>query len=241
MDAGVGLAEAHYAAIAALVGPDWFPSRKIEVILQGDKAPGRTGAYVDEDGAIRLSRYRADLGGYFGPLAHELAHAVRYEYWHAFDAGLWENFGYIEEGFAEFVALRVDPDKLGFPFYGYDPDVITGERLIRGEGIPQAVMRARHDLNTPCQWQSYPLRASWFGYIQETYGLEAVLSIAYAEAETTDEMLEGLLGTTLAQVDAAWEQWQLARYAAILGADELAAPYFAKFGEEPICVEGVDY
>ncbi len=241
MDAGIQAAEAHYAAIAALVGNSFLPTRKITVILEGDFTPERTGGYVDENGAVRISRYRQDLGGYFGVLAHEIAHAVRYPYWHQFNVGPWDNFGYIEEGFAEFVAILVDPDKRGFPFYGYDPDVIIGQRLERGEGIPQHLMRDRHDLNTACEWQTYPLRASWFRYIDETHGREAVLSIAYSSVETTDERIETVLGESLEQVDADWEAWQLARHAAIPNADQIAEPYFREFGGERICEAGVDY
>jgi len=227
--------------MASLVGPNHLPGRKITVILEGDFRSDRSGGYIDEQGSVHLSRYRADLGGYFGTLAHEIAHAFRYAYWHQFNVGLWDNFGYIEEGFAEFAAIAIHPDKAGFPFYGYPPDVITAQRLIRGEGIPQQVMRDRHDLNTPCEWQTYPLRASWFRYIEDEYGRDAVLSIAYSEVETTDERVETLLGAPLEQVDAAWEQWLLARYGATPGAAEIAQAYFTRFGNEPICEEGIDF
>ena len=241
MDAGIDLAEAHYAAMADLVGPNHLPGRKIKVILEGPFRSDRSGGYIDEQGNVHLSRYRSDLGGYFGSLAHEIAHAFRYTYWHRFLVGPWENFGFIEEGFAEYAAIAIHPEKAGFPFYGYPPDVITGQRLIRGEGIPQQVMRDRHDLNTPCEWQTYPLRASWFRYIEAEYGRAAVLSIAYSEVETTDERLESLLGVTMEQLDADWEGWQLARHTAIPAADEIAEPYFQKFGDQHICVAGVDY
>ena len=241
MDLGVAEAEEQWSAISALVGPELTPSAKITVILDGDKTPDRTGAYVDEQGRIHVTRYRQDLGGYFGPLAHEVAHAMRYTYWHTYNVGPWDNFGYIEEGFAEYAAILADPDKAGFPFYGHDPDVITGHRLARGEGIPQQVMRDRHDLNSPCEFQAYPLRASWFLYVRETYGAQAVLDIAYSTVETTNARIEEVLGDPLAEVDAAWEQWQRNRYAAIPNAAQLAAPYFQKFGNEPTCVAGEDW
>lgn len=241
MDLGIAEAEAHWAAISALLGPELTPSAKITVLLDGDFSTDRPGAYVDDRGRIRLTRYREDLGGYFGPLAHEVAHAMRYTYWHTYNVGPWQNFGYIEEGFAEYTAILADPDKAGFPFYGYDPDVITGHRLVRGEGIPQQVMRDRHDLNQPCEFQAYPLRASWFRYVEATYGRQTVLDIAFSTQETTDERIETLLGATLAEVDEAWEQWQRDRYAAIPNAAQLAAPYFQKFGNEPICEAGVDW
>lgn len=241
MDLGIELAEEHWVAIRDLVGAERVPSAKVTVVLDGEYRADRTGGYVDENGWVHISRYRVDLGGYFGVLAHEIAHALRYTYWHRFNVGSWDNFGYIEEGFAEFVAIQVDPDKPGFPFYGYPPDVITGARLARGEGIPQSVMRVRHDLNSPCQWQTYPLRASWFRYVDEAYGRGAVLAIAYAEVETTDAMIEALLGATLEQVDADWEAWQRARYEAFPNAEQTAAPYFEKFGGEEVCTEGVDW
>lgn len=241
MDAGISLAEALYEDIAVLVGANHLPGRKIKVILEGPFRPDRSGGYIDEQGNVHLSRYRADLGGYFGSLAHEVAHAFRYTYWHRFLVGPWQNFGFIEEGFAEFVAQQVYPEKGGFPFYLYPEDVVVGHMLIRGDAIPMQVMRDRHDLNTPCEWQTYPLRASWFRYVDETYGRAAVLAIAYAEVETTNEMIEDLLGTPIAQVDAGWDQWLRARYAAIPNAEVVAQAYMSRFGDQHFCQAGVDY
>jgi hypothetical protein len=241
MDAGIQLAEVIFESVAALIGPTHVPSRRIKVILEGDFRSDRSAGFVDEQGNIHLSRYRADLGGYFGSLAHEIAHAVRYTYWHRFMVGPWENFGFIEEGFAEFVAQQVYPEKKGFPFYGYPEDVVVGHMLIHGDAIPLQVMRDRHELNTPCEWQTYPLRASWFRYVDQTYGRAAVLAIAYAEVETTNEMIETLLGVPIVQVDAAWDEWLRARYAATAGADDLAASYLAKFGSQHRCRAGADY
>ena len=241
VDAGIELAEALYEDIAVLVGANHLPGRKIKVILEGPYRSDRSGGYVDEQGNVHLSRYRADLGGYFGSLTHEIAHAFRYTYWHRFLVGPWENFGFIEEGFAEFVAQQVYPEKGGFPFYLHPEDVVVGHMLIRGDAIPMQVMRDRHDLNTPCEWQTYPLRASWFRYVDETYGRAAVLAIAYAEVETTNEMIEGLLGAPIAQVDAGWDQWLRARYAAIPNAEAVAQAYMARFGDQHFCQAGVDY
>jgi hypothetical protein len=241
MDLGISLAETHYEAIANLVGANHLPGRKIKVILEGPFRPDRSAGFVDDQGNVHLSRYRDDLGGYFGSLPHEVAHAFRYTYWHRFNIGPWENFGFIEEGFAEFVAQQVYPEKGGFPFYGYPEDVVVGHMLIRGDAIPMQVMRDRHELNTPCQWQTYPLRASWFRYVDETYGRAAVLAIAYAEVETTNEMIAGLLGVAIAQVDADWDLWLRARYAAIPNAEAVAQAYLARFGDEPTCRAGVDY
>jgi hypothetical protein len=242
IETGIQQAEAHFTAISNLVGASQMPSGRITVILEGDKQDNRPGGYVDGEGAIHLSRYREDLGGYFSMLAHELAHALRYEYWHRHNMGAWQNFGFIEEGFAEFVALRIHPDKTGFPFYSFPEDVIAGHWLIRGEAIPLRVLRENHDeLNNLCEWQAYPERASWFRFIDEAFGREAVLAIAYSDVETSSAMIEGVLGTGLEHVDAAWEQWLLGRYAAIQRAEDIARDYWDRFGGEYTCAAGVDY
>jgi hypothetical protein len=64
--------------------------------------------------------------------------------------------------------------------------------------------------------------------IDETYGRAAVLEIAYSEVEVTSDVAQGMLGSSLAEVDAAWEQWVSARYAATLDADALAQAYRRK-------------
>jgi hypothetical protein len=242
MEAGIQQAERHFSAITDLVGASRIPSARITVILEGDKRPGRTGGYIDEQGAIHLSRYPHDQGGYFSLLAHELAHAVRYGYWHRHRTWTWPNFGFIDEGFAEFVAQRIHPGKTGFPFYGFPEDVVTGHMLLRGDAIPMAVLRENHEaLNGPCEWQAYPERASWFRYVEEAFGIEVVLAIAYAEVPTSSTMIEDLLGTELSQVDADWEQRLLTRYAAIEGAEDIALAYLDRFSGAYFCASGADY
>jgi uncharacterized protein len=77
--------------------------------------------------------------------------------------------------------------------------------------------------------------------IDETYGRAAVLEIAYSEVEVTSDVAQGMLGSSLAEVDAAWEQWVSARYAATLDADALAQAYRERIAGARICVAGVDY
>ena len=108
-------------------------------------------------------------------------------------------------------------------------------------GVQTCALPIYHELNGPCEWQAYPERASWFRFVDEVFGRAAVLEIAYSEVETSSEMIEGVLGTALEQVDADWEQWLLARYAAIQGADGIAQAYRDRFSGEHTCVAGVDY
>jgi hypothetical protein len=238
MEDGIQRAEAHFAAIAGIIGAERVPSRTITVVLRGSC----DGMRVDEEGRMLLCRYSAALGGYYGALAHELTHAMRYDFWAQHGTWSWPSFGFFEEGFAEFVALLVDPDKLGSPFFGYPEDVVAGYWVVTGQAIPNDILRPRNqELNDPCTNQAYPQRASWFHYIDDTYGRAAVLAVAYSQVEVTSEVAETLLGVGLAQVDSGWEQWVSARYDAIPNADSLAQAYRRWVPESTVCVAGVDY
>jgi hypothetical protein len=86
----------------------------IVVILagHGQAADGSwRAASVDERGRIILLRYAEGLSSYSQELTHELVHAFRRL------AGFWLS-GFLEEGLAEAVTMRVDPNEVGFPRYG---------------------------------------------------------------------------------------------------------------------------
>ncbi len=241
MEQGLEEAEAHFASIANLVGAENTPSRRIIVVLEGPKQPNATGGYADAAGTVHIYQYPEWLGGYFSLLAHEMAHSFRDEYNDSVSTWSWRTAGFIEEGFAEFVALTVDPAKIGFPFYGQPEKVITGYWVTSGQAIPLEVLRQNHDLNQPCEYQAYVQRASWFRYIDETHGRQAVLDVAYSPVEVTSEVTRQLLGVSLAELDAGWEQWAAARYAALPDQTEAIEAYFSRVPESGICVAGVDY
>ena len=232
MDEGLALAEVYLEDFRDVVGDENMPTRTVTVMLHGNHT--NESAHVDSLGVVHLWRYSADDGGYFALLAHELVHAFRFEYWLRVQPWKWPQSNFYEEGFAEFAAITMDPDKSGFPFYGFPEDVIAGQWFERGEAVPQ-------ELNSPCEFQAYTERASWFRYIDETYGREAVLGLAYTEEELTSEVIEARMGADLAQLDSDWEVWLSGRYAAIPGADQLAAAYRNRFSGVYVCTEGVDF
>ena len=241
LEQGVQLAETLRAAIVGILGAERASGRTITVELNGPVGPC-TENRVDEQGRILLCRASAQEGGYYAVFAHELTHALRYEYWGRYGTWAWPSFGYFEDGFAEFVAVSVDPDKTGFPFYGYPEDVVAGYWVVSGQAIPNEILRPRNqEINSPCQFQAYPQRASWFRYIDETFGRAAVLAVAYSDAEVTSTVALSLLGVGLAEVDSGWEQWVSARYAAIADADGIAQQYRRRVPSSSVCVEGVDY
>jgi hypothetical protein len=238
MEAVRDAAETQFQSISAFVGAERTPDRIILILLD---ATG-SGSRVQGDGSILLGHGSDARGRYLEALSHELTHAFRYEFWNQFRTWNWPSFGFYEEGFAEFVGLEVDPGKSGFPFFGYPEDVVAGHWVVSGEGVPVGILRPRNqELNTPCEFQTYPVRASWYRHIDETYGRAAVLEVAYSEVEVTSEVTQGLLGASLVELDAAWEQWVSARYAAIPDADALAQAYRQRIAGARICLAGVHY
>ena len=84
-------------------------------------------------------------------------------------------------------------------------------------------------------------RASWFRYIDESYGRSAVLAIAYSEVEVNTTITRALLGVSLAEIDRGWEKWASERYNATPDADRVAQAYRRWVPESVVCHPGVDY
>jgi hypothetical protein len=120
---------------------------------------------------------------------------------------------------------------------------ITGDaRHEHEQAIPPNILRQRHhELNLPCQNQTYTERASWFRFIDETYGRAATLAVAYSDVEVTNDVARTLIGASLAEIDLGWEQWVRDRYAAIPDAAAIAEAYRLHVPESVVCVAGVDY
>ncbi len=234
-------AEARFDAIAEMVGNARMPSSPITIVMGGpvtaDSIPR-----LDGNGRILLYRYPDWLGGYLSPLTHELVHAVRFEFWHDVQSSSWPTFGFFEEGFAEFVAQTFDPTSPGFPFFGYPEEIVVGYWVTSGLAIPPAVLRQRHHaLNLPCQNQSYTQRASWFRYLDETYGRAATLAVAYSARDVTDAVALSLVGVDLPAIDAGWEASARQRYATYPNASTLAAEYRTLVPDYVVCLAGRDY
>jgi hypothetical protein len=237
-EAVMAYGESVHGPITAFLGSARVPHRKVEVLLMGAGAD----RYVDGAGRIVLHRKPAPQGGYLDGLAHELTHALRYDYWQQHGTWGWPSFGFFEDGFAELVAVTVDPDKPGFPFFGVAEDVVAGYWVTSGQAIPHDILRPRNqELNAPCDHQAYTQRASWFRYIDETYGRTRTLAMAYSPVEVTDAVTGDLVDRSLSELDAEWEEWITARYSAIPNADSLARAYRAWVPESAVCVAGRDY
>ena len=214
--------EALLPEIEALHPPGIVMDDAIRVELHGryGKSP-----YVDDEGTVHMWRFSEAEGGYHALYAHELVHAIAYDSLVGPAAEDIETTGFYLEGWAEYVALLVDPGKTGFSLFGFDEDVVVGHWLLEG-GPTLADYREQHEaLSLRCQGQSYILRASWFRYVDEELGREVLLDLAAGREGWDREAVEAVLGASLEQVDADWEAWATARYEAYPNADSEAEDY----------------
>jgi hypothetical protein len=220
--------EAFRAAILAISPPDTRPDSTIEVRLHGgfrSQSP-----YVDSTGTVHLWRFSPEEGGYRALFAHELVHAVAFDQLAEKDSLMSPDLGFYSEGWAEYAALLVDPEKKGFPLFGFAEDVVVGH-WVRHGGLTLAALREGHEeLNKRCEFQGYILRASWFRYVDEVLGREVLLDLVSAREGWAPDAVEAVLHKTLEEVDADWSIWARARYTAYPDADSAAAAYRARIG-----------
>ena len=232
---GIDRGEALYAAVAAIIPPAFPLTPVIKVRLNGDLRSQTP--HIDKDGTIHLYRYSPDEGGYWALFAHELVHAIGFEHARELGALDWAALGFYNEAWAEYVAQVVDPEKTGFPLYGFDEDVVVGHWVLQG-GLSLAMLRESHRaLNEKCQLQAYPMRASWFRYVDETFGRQAALDVMYSGREMTPAVVEEVLGEPLTVVDENWRAWVRARYDEHPAADAEAEAYRARIAFYEPCAE----
>ena len=243
---GVEGAERRYAVLSQLLGEERTPQGKITILLEGDRRSSQdTIAWVDEDG-IHLSRVSGRDGGYWGFFDHELVHAFRASYIAEDRKQRWPYFMFIEEGIAEYLALEMNHERQVFSTFGLPLDVVAGYWVTAGRDIPMSDLRERHaELTGRCSAQAFSQRASWFSHIEQVYGWDKALEVAYMEVVPTSEAIEALLGIGYDALDAQWRAWAADRYADIPRADEVAATYRERLTGSDlrlrVCRAGVDY
>ena len=196
------------------------PKSKTIIFLQGpaDKADGSY-PHVDRWGRIHLYQFGPSWRSYLNPLAHELVHVFRN------DRRLTADW-FFEEGFAEYVALRVRSLKNGFPWYGFPITIVAGHWFERGEEITLDALREYHRLlNLPCKAQAYTLRAAFFDYLGLTFGDAAVIAMA-------DEVHSGRLdhyldyfGSEFGTLTDLWRTDLMEKYRSIDNAEKLSLEY----------------
>lgn len=201
-------AESHLDAILAMLGETYAPADLVRITLHGPADHENPTHYprVDQEGRVHLFQFGPNADSHLSPLAHELVHALRNPHVKA-----W--YGFVEEGFASWMSLRVAPDRAGFPFFGHPVDVVAGQWLGGEEDIPLHAIRLLHgQLNLSCRLQTYSLRTSFFDDLARRHGDERVVAFAHDVARTGRIDFDAAFGASFAELAEAWHSDLLARF-----------------------------
>jgi hypothetical protein len=230
--------EGYYAAIAQRLGQE--PPAKITIVLDGpaERADGsRAHPHVDAFARILLYQYGPDWRSYFSALAHEMFHVFRFQRRTQAD---W----FFEEGFAEFVALRVDESLGGFPWFDFPVAVVAGQWIASDEDIPLVTMQENHkSINLPCRAQSYTLRSAFLDYLGRTFGDDAVMKMAAEERAGDLDQYVRYFGADLPTLAATWREAALTEYQKLPDAAAQAQRYRKESPIQyiPVCEPGKDF
>jgi len=224
IDAAVAKGEKYYAAVEKMLGhaPPAAEAPKVTILLQGpgERPDGSRGyPHVDSSARVHLFQFGPTWHSYFSALAHEMVHVFRFRRQPYPD---W----FFEEGFAEFVSLRIDPSLAGFPWFDFPVTVVAGQWVTRGEDIPLATLRSKHrSVNQPCKAQAYALRSDFFDYLGRTCGDDTVLGMAAEEHIGDASQYKRHFGADLETLEMQWREDLQTRYRRLDDADGQARSY----------------
>ena len=209
-----------WSAVTSFIGES--PDQKVRLVFGGpsEQPDGRRDyPRVDGNGTIYLFRFTDDPANHLNALDHELVHALRIDRRQRAD---W----FFEEGFAEFVALRSNASREGFPWFGYPVELVAGQWVASGEDLDLVALRDRHrELNGACRAQAYALRSSFFTWLGDTYGDEIVLTAAAERPAGGNGSWVRHFGAPLATLAERWRTDLSAAFKALPDARASAAAY----------------
>lgn len=210
------------ARVRELLGTDRAPDVKLVVILDG---PGQTGdgparvPHVDRPGRVFLYWYREGATDYLASAAHEMVHAYR-------RAARTPYTGFTEEGLAQAIALGVAPERQGFPRYGYSIPVVAGHIVARGHELPlRDLWRNDRSVRNRCMIQAYAQRESFFAFLSERFGLDAIIRLVYDERPGDEESWVAAFGAAFDELAEDWRTELMAAWEATPDRNELAHRY----------------
>jgi hypothetical protein len=244
IESAMALAEQLFMRLAAELGAHRVPRRKLLVLFEGAglTPTGPRYPYVDAMGRIHLFAFSPLGRGYLGQLGHEMVHAFRLEWRRNRRQRPGSAFDFIEEGFAELMATRVESDTRRFPYYGFPIPVVVGQWLVNQEAPPLRLLVERHGwLNLRCLLQAYSLRGSFFRYLSDTFGQEAVLRLAYSEDEMTLALFAQVFGRAFENLEQDWRAQAVRAFLATAEATQLARDYRDIVKRIYMCQAGQDY
>lgn len=233
-------AEEVFMRLSKLLGESNMPENKLIITFRGEgvdlRRQKKKTPHVDFQGRIHLYRFEGE--GYLGVLPHEMVHATRMG-----SERMWERF--FEEGLASAISYYLYPERMGFPRFGYDLDLVAGHWLESENGnIPLIQMRREHNrLNLKCQLQTYVTREHFFTYLAETHGIEKLVEFGNRENAGELSLYKEIWGKSFEILASEWEGELRRRYANIPNAKNEMEEFFESTSAKyiPVCKAGTDF
>jgi hypothetical protein len=240
-------AEKHFAKISNFLGKDKTPS-EVTIYLEGEAFNTKTQEFkypsVDDDGIIHLFHFPGEAFSYAEAMPHEMVHAFRTHTWkEKHDQDYLTGFGFIEEGFAEFVSMEVSPEYVSFVRYGYPVEAVVAFLFEDKKDIPLGVLFNHHEINPKCIAQAYPLRASFFKYLNITFGKEKVFALAYYSGKLTRATFGEIFGKSFEDLVTEWKSFAVESYQKLPNGPKLKDDYKNKSPVKhfPFCEAGKEW
>ena len=110
------------------------------------------------------------------------------------------------------MSIQTAPKFKGFVRYGFPLEIVVGFLIEDQKEIPLGILFDRHELNPKCVAQAYPLRASFFQYLFETYGQEKVFQLAYYEKTISKDLFSDIFTKSFDSLLVEWRRYALEKY-----------------------------
>lgn len=224
--------EKYFEKLKSYLGENRTPKR-LKIFLEGNayNSTQKTFRYpsVDKNGDIRLYRFSGEIFPYSEAIPHEMVHAFRTLAWkeksgHDYLTG----FGFVEEGFAEFVSVMIASEYKSFVRYGYPLEAIIGFLFEDDKEIPLEVLFEHHEINPKCIAQAYPLRASFFQFLNASFGKEKVFSLAYYPLPLSQQTFKEIFGYSFGELIVQWKTFATDSYKNLNNGFQLKEDYKTK-------------
>lgn len=240
-------AESEYEKLVRFLGKEQSPE-KIVIFLEGPAFNTKTQKFsypsADKSGHLHLYRFPGETFPYSEAIAHELVHVFRTMTWPAkSEQNYMTGFGFVEEGFAEFVSIQTSPDFKGFVRYGFPLEIVVGFLLEDQKGIPLDILFDHHEINPKCIAQAYPLRASFFQFLYDTYGKEKVFRLAYYNGDLNKAAFLEIFEVSFETLTARWQSYAEQKYTQYPDHGALKKAYLetTPIIHVPFCKSGTDW
>lgn len=240
--------EIGYQKVSTFLGEKANSQIIFNVLLDGEGLPeNQMPNYpsVDSDATIRLYHFPGPGSAFLQGLPHELVHAFRNDLrkYHESVNDYLKGYGFVEEGFAEFVATLVHPSNVSFPRYGYPLEIVTNYWFLNNSEIPLDVLFNHHEINPKCVAQAYPLRASFFTFLYQAFGKEKLFALAYYAKPYSIATFKEIYGKPFDSLNNEWKLWAAQQYDQYENNKNLLQDFTDKTPIKyfPVCESGKDW